>query len=125
MKIRRLPLFAGMLAMAGCATPDAHRRQQLDFLVGRTPVEVVRQFGVPNRSFTTGDRTFLAYVDETSSYFPRPSYAGRFGYGRGWGGSWAWDGGGWGAGYDQSACQTIFEIVQGHVAAWSLHGDGC
>jgi hypothetical protein len=129
MKFRCLSLITGLLAVtavAGCAVPDAQRRRQLDLLVGHAPVDVVRQLGVPSRSFTAGDRTFLAYVDETSSYFPGPSYGGRFGYGRGWAwDGWSWDGGGWGGGYDRSACETIFEIVQGHVAAWSLHGGGC
>lgn len=121
-----------MLSLAACQVPSPAQRRHLDSMIGRTPVDLIRNFGVPTRTYTTDGRTFLAYVDNESSYFPGsygPGYGfGGFGWGGGFGGGYGgFDGGygGFGGGYSSTTCQTTFEIAGDKVAAWTLRGDGC
>ena len=146
MSVRRsLPLIclvAPVLALAACASPTPAQRRALDAMVGRSPVDVVRSFGVPTRTYSTDGHTFLAYVDNESNYSPGspgPGWGwgfGGLGWGGGYGGGW---GGGWGGGYGgyggfgggfpptyyTSTCQTTFEISNDKVASWAMRGDGC
>ena len=147
MSCRRLvPLVliaASLLSLAACESPTPAQRRVLDSMIGRTPVDLVRSFGVPSRTYTTDGHVFLAYIDDESSYSP--------GSGPGWG--WGWGGLGWGGGYGvgyggggygggwgglygggfggfpptyyTSTCQTLFEVANDKVASWSMHGDGC
>ena len=138
---RLLPLAllaAPMLFLAACQVPTPAQRRHLDSMIGRTPVELVRNFGVPTRTYTTDGHTFLAYIENESSYFPGsfgPGYGfGGFGYGGGFGGygggfggfgGYGGFGGGFGPSYYSSSCQTTFEITSDKVASWTLRGDGC
>lgn len=147
MSVRRLlPLTliaVPMLSLAACQTPTPAQRRQLDSMVGRTQVDLVRNFGVPTRTYTADGRTFLAYIDNESSYYPG-SYGpgfGDFGYGGGFGGygggfgGFGGYGGGYGGGfggfggfpptYYTSTCQTTFEVASDKVTSWTMRGNGC
>lgn len=146
MTLRRLVPLAALAALSACAVPSPAQRKVLDSMIGRSETDLVRTFGVPSRNFTTDGHTFLAYVENETSYSP--------GSGLGWG--WGWGGGGWGGGfggygggfggygggfggfggygggfggfppsYYQSSCATTFEINGGRVASWNVRGDGC
>ncbi len=143
---RLIPLAATLLALSACAVPSPAQRKVLDSMIGRTEPELVRAFGVPSRTFSTEGHTFLAYVENDSSYSPGFGgfYGGGFGYG-GYGGFGGFGyGGGFGGGYGgfggfgglggfggvpptfySSSCATTFEITNARVASWSVHGDGC
>ena len=98
----------------------------------------MRNFGVPTRTYAADGHTFLAYVENESSYFPGsfgPGYGG-FGYGGfggGFGGFGGYGGGfggfGYGGGfpptYYSSSCQTTFEVASDKVTSWTMRGDGC
>ncbi|WP_419729779.1 hypothetical protein [Lichenicola sp.] len=141
MKLQTIVPLAALLALSACEVPSPAQRKQLDSMIGRSETDLVRSFGVPTRTFSTDGHTFLAYVDNESSYSP-----GSPGLGWGWGwGGWGWGGGGfgpggfgggWGGGYGgfgdgfgpsyyQSSCTTTFEVDGGRVASWKLRGDGC
>ncbi len=136
--LRLVVLAAPLLGLAACQTPSPAQRRLLDSLVGRPPVEVVRNFGVPTRTYSTDGHSFLAYIEDESSYFPGSGgfgYGG-FGYGGygGFGGFGAFDGldgdgyggfGGFAASYYSASCQTLFEVIDDKVASWSLRGNGC
>ncbi|GBQ66619.1 hypothetical protein AA103196_1452 [Ameyamaea chiangmaiensis NBRC 103196] len=142
--IRLVPLVA-LLALTACETPSPKQRRLLDSMVGQPEVSLIRQFGVPTRTFSANGHNFLAYVDNQTSYYS----GGGSGWGWGWGGGgWGWGGpgwgggwGGWGSGYGMggpggwgggwggstysSSCQTTFEVIDGKVSAWTMRGDGC
>ncbi len=140
---RLLPLVvlaAPLLGLAACQTPTPAQRRLLDSLIGRPPVEVVRNFGVPTRTYSTDGHSFLAYIEDESSYFPGSGFGyGGFGYGGyggfggfggygGFGGFGGYDGFGFGGfppSYYSASCQTLFEVVDDKVASWSLRGNGC
>lgn len=111
-------------------------------MIGRSETDLVRVYGVPTRTFTTDGHTFLAYIQNESSFSPGTPGFGGWGWGGGWGGGgwggggWGgfggWGGGGWGGGwggfppsYYQSSCATTFEVDNGRVSGWNLRGDGC
>ncbi|MCQ8279043.1 hypothetical protein NFI95_11350 [Acetobacteraceae bacterium KSS8] len=125
-----------LLAVAGCAVPSAEQRRALDSMIGRSETDLLRTYGVPTRTFSTNGHTFLAYVQNETSFSPGTPGWGGWGWGGGWGGwgggwgpGWGGWGGGWGGGfppsYYQSSCATTFEVNNGVVAGWTLRGDGC
>ncbi|WP_264921743.1 hypothetical protein, partial [Tanticharoenia sakaeratensis] len=98
MKTSRLVPFAALLALTACEVPTAAQRRQLDAMVGKSEVDVLRQFGVPQRSFQASGHNFLAYIDNQTNY----SGGGGWGWGWGggpWGGGWGGGWGGWGGGW--------------------------
>ncbi|MGI4746319.1 MAG: hypothetical protein ACRYGI_02040 [Janthinobacterium lividum] len=150
MNVKTLVPLAALLALSACEVPSPAQRKMLDSMIGKSETDLVRSLGVPTRNFNTGGHTFLAYVDNESSYSP-----GSPGVGWGWGwGGWGWGGGGFGGGYGggfggggygggfggpwgggygggfgpsyyQSSCTTTFEVDAGRVASWNVRGDGC
>ena len=65
MSVRRLlplaVLVAPVLSLAACETPSPAQRRLLDSMIGHTPVEVVRAFGVPTRTYSAdGHETTFA-----------------------------------------------------------------
>jgi len=143
MTYARLIPLAALLVLAGCETPSPEQRKQLDSMIGQPEVNLIRQFGVPTRTFAANGHNFLAYIDNQTSYT-----SGGNGWGWGWGGGgWGWGGGpGWGGGWGgwgggpggwgygsngwggtsySSSCQTTFEIIDGKVSAWTMRGEGC
>ena len=138
---RLLPLAVlslPLLALAGCEHPTPAQRRLLDSMVGKTPVDVVRAFGVPTRTYTADAHSFLAYIDNETGYIPgTPGWGWGFG-GYGWGGGFGgfgyggYDGFGYGGGFGgfppssySTSCQTTFEVTDDTVRAWTMRGDGC
>lgn len=111
----------GTLLLAGCGDGGAARRAYLDSFVGRPEQELVRQFGVPTRTYETGGQKFLAYDDRRLDIIPDPLLVGGFGGPFfGYYGSW---------GYPplvvERGCETTFEVAGGRVQGWRLRGNGC
>ncbi|WP_016738064.1 hypothetical protein [Gluconobacter thailandicus] len=127
MKKAKLLSVVALLALSACEVPTLQQRQVLDGMVGKSEVDVVRQFGVPSRSYQTEGHSFLAYIENETQYSGGGGW-GWGGWGGGWGGPGGW-GGGWGGGfpstYYNTTCQTTFELVTGHVVGWTMRGDGC
>ena len=137
---QRLIPLAALLALSACAVPSPAQRKVLDSMIGRSEPELVRAFGVPSRTFSTEGHTFLAYVENDTSYSPGFGgfYGGGFGYG-GYGGFGGFGYGGFGYGgpgygfggfgtpptFYSSSCSTTFEITNARVASWTVRGDGC
>ncbi|ANQ42657.1 hypothetical protein BAR24_15120 [Gluconobacter oxydans] len=139
MKKAKLLSVVALLALSACEVPTLQQRQVLDGMVGKSEVDVVRQFGVPSRSYQTEGHSFLAYIENETQYSGGGGWGwggwgggwggpGGGGWGGGWGGPGGW-GGGWGGGfpstYYNTTCQTTFELVTGHVVGWTMRGDGC
>ncbi|MFT8402894.1 MAG: hypothetical protein ABF654_03350, partial [Gluconobacter potus] len=93
-KVGLLSVLA-LLGLSACEVPTLQQRKVLDSMVGKSEVDVLRQFGVPTRNYDAQGHTFLAYIDNETQYSP--------------GGGWGWDGwgGGMGTAYTYS-CQTNF-----------------
>lgn len=119
--MRYLGLIA-LLLLSACAHQElAARRAHLASLIGESEVELVRQMGVPTRTFTLHGEKFLAY-DERRLQFVPGFYGGPPWWGPGWG---PW---GWGAAPPVvvvRGCETTFEIQAGKVASFSLRGPDC
>ncbi|MFT8718874.1 MAG: hypothetical protein ABF824_05760, partial [Acetobacter sp.] len=67
---KRIVLVLALASLAACSGPTEAERKQLDSLIGKTEVDVVRTYGVPTRTFMAQDRLFLAYIDNQTSYSP-------------------------------------------------------
>ncbi|NHN88190.1 hypothetical protein [Acetobacter conturbans] len=144
---KRIWPVVALAALTACSGPTKEQRRQLDSLVGKTEVDVVRTFGVPTRTYQAQGHVFLAYIDNQTSYTPGSmgwgwgwdGWGGGWGGGGmgmgGWGGGWGGGPGGWGGGwgggggfppsYYSTVCQTTFEFVGGLVTGWTMRGDGC
>ena len=123
-----LTLAFGALILAACTT-GLDRRTFLNGMVGVTEADLVRQLGVPSRTFETGGHKFLAYEERRTEYLP----ASPFFFGGGFGGRFG--GGFWGPGYGFGGgvpaeviprrCETTFDIFGGRVQSWALRGNAC
>ncbi len=139
-------LIAPLVALSACAVPSPAQRKVLDSMIGRSEPELVRAFGVPSRTFSTEGHTFLAYVENDSSY--SPGFGGFYCGGGVFGGYGGFCGCGYGGGFGpgfgpgfgyggfggfggvpptfySSSCATTFEITNARVASWTVRGDGC
>lgn len=118
----RVPRFALLLslAVAGCVQ-GVPRQVYLNSLVGQSETELVRQLGVPSRTYETGGRTFIAYTEQRTDVVPTPGFfGGGFGF---WGDGYGY--GGFVPEIYQRTCETTFEIGGGRVLSWSLRGNAC
>jgi hypothetical protein len=120
------PLVAALIAvplLAGCATPEpqADRQAALGKLVGQSEADLVRQMGIPTRSFDTDGHRFLAYLERHVDITPATGP---------WAPFWGW----WGAGsYGPDVapmvvdfvCETTFEISGGKVQSFQVRGNAC
>lgn len=120
----RCAVLAALLLLGGCASRELEaRRAHLASLVGESEIELVRQMGVPTRTFTLSGDKFLAYDDRRLEFVPG-YYGGPPWWGPGWGrGPWFW--GSAPPIVVQRGCETTFEIQDGKVASFSLRGAGC
>lgn len=123
LRVRFVPPLA-LLLLAGCAAHAlAERRAYLTSLVGESEAALVRQMGVPTRTFETGGEKFLAYdtrhVDVVPGFYPPPWYGP--GFGPWWGYPYAWSP----PAVIARSCETTFEIKENKVASFSMRGDGC
>lgn len=122
-RVRFAPLLA-LLLLAGCASQAlAERRAYLTSFVGGSEAALVRQMGVPTRTFEAGGEKFLAYdtrsVDVVPGFYPSPWFGP--GFGPWWGYPYAWSP----PAVIARTCETTFEIKAGKVASFSMRGDGC
>ncbi len=119
---RLLALAVIALLLSACVDTVAQRVAELNPLVGQPEAELVRQLGVPTRTFETGGRRFLAYTENRVDAYPgafTPYYGGWGPYG----GYYA--GGMLGPEVVVQACETTFEIADGKVVSYSLRGNAC
>ncbi len=119
-----------VLSLAGCVIGPS-RRQVLDATIGRSETDLVRQFGVPTRTYDAGGRHFLAYVETNQEILGGGLGGGFGGFGPGFGGGFGGVGGfgGFYGGYPaeviDDSCETTIEVQTGIVRGWTLHGRGC
>ncbi len=116
----RIAVLALLLLTAACTT-GVDRRTFLNTLIGAPETEVVRQMGVPSRTYETGGHKYLAYSEQRADYiaggpflFGAGFYYGpRFGY----------------AAFPpqviERVCETTFDIAEGRVLTWALRGNAC
>lgn len=120
-RMRIVGLLA-VLLLGACVNQTLEaRRAQLASLIGKSEIDLVRQMGVPTRTFTLNGEKFLAYDDRRLEFVPG-FYGGPPWWGPGWG---PW---GWGASPPivvARGCETTFEIQGGKVASFSLRGPDC
>jgi hypothetical protein len=115
-------LAATTLTLAGCATTPPGPNPLLQAQIGKTEIQLVRDLGVPNRTYKANGIKFVAYEH---SY----QWADNWGGGGWYGGRWGrW--GGWGGDWGPTdiytvTCETAFEITGGVVTSYEFHGDGC
>jgi hypothetical protein len=116
----RAPMLLAVLALAACADPAAVARHQarLNALIGASETDLVRQIGVPSRSFDSDGHRFLAYSTSQVDIWPASPLIGfgRYGYGYG---------GGFPPQVVQWRCDTTFELVDEHVVTWKQRGNNC
>ncbi len=110
------------VVLAAC-TPASQRQDlatRLSVFVGRGEADLVREMGVPSRSYETGGSRFLAYASTTTTVYP--------GYYGGYGG-WGWRGpyyGGWGAPeVIRNTCEATFELRNQRILGVAVRGNGC
>lgn len=139
--IRHIVPVVVLLALGGCTyQTEAQINAELARHVGQSETALVRQMGVPTRSFDSGGRRFLAYYkgDQQITSFTDSGFGGGFGYGPGFGyGGWGgyggfggWGGWGFGGGFTDGTirslgCETTFEVTSGQVVRFTRHGNAC
>ncbi len=117
-------LLAALLLLLAACDPYALQRRQAEAarFVGASEADLVRQLGVPTRSFEAGGRRFLAYDQGHTDIVP-PLYP--------WRPAWPYGGFGFGYGGDfpaqvvQDVCETTFEVAAGRVTGFTLRGNAC
>ena len=121
--MRKMLALAGLALLAGCAYPSPQHVAALNALVGKSEADLMRAYGVPNRTYDTGGLRFVTYsvsriesygvagVEPDFGYYPYG--IGAFGYGA------------YGQDIVQRDCNTTFELKSGTVQAWTLRGNAC
>lgn len=122
--MRSSPLLL-VLALAACGNYGAERRAYLSSLIGAPEPELVRQLGVPSRSYETEGRKFVAYDERRVDLIPAGPFFGGFGYGYGGFGGGYGGFGGFPPQIVERGCETTFEIGAGRVQSWALRGNAC
>ncbi|HTU55074.1 MAG TPA: hypothetical protein VMF62_13990 [Acetobacteraceae bacterium] len=120
--MRRLACLA-LLVLLGACTDHAllQRRAYLASFVGQSEADLVRQLGVPTRTFALKDETFLAYDDRHLELLPGFS-AGAPAWGT-WGPGWGW---GWAPPIVVArGCESTFDIRGGKVVGLTMRGPDC
>ena len=128
MMIRKFLGLGAMALLAGCAYPSKQHIDSLNAIVGKPETDLVRTYGVPNRTYDTSGHRFLAYSESHLDEFGGDPGFGYGGFGYGWGGFGYGGYGGYG-GFPpeivQESCTTTFELTGGVVRAWNLKGNDC
>lgn len=125
--MRTLAALAGLSLLAGCAYPSPQHVQALNALVGKSETDLLRAYGVPNRTYDAAGHKFLAYSRSRIESFPgTPGFGYGYGLGFGYAGfSPGFGYGGFGPDIQQRDCDTTFELTAGRVTTWSLRGNDC
>lgn len=125
---KALLLLTGTLALSACAYPSPKLVAQLDSLKGRPEADLIREMGVPSRTYDSSGHRFLAFSRSRIDSIPGTPgfYPYGWGYWGGWGG-YGW--GGWGGGIGpqivQRDCEITFDLAAGTVQSWTLRGNDC
>jgi hypothetical protein len=122
--MRKLLAFAGVVMLAGCAYPNPQHVAALNALVGKSETDMLRSYGVPNRTYDSNGTRFVTYAVSRIDTIPGDFGPG-FGWGGGWGGGWGPWGGGFGPEVVQRDCNTTFELRGGVVQSYQLRGNDC
>lgn len=120
--MRRLACLTLLILLGACTNQAVlQRRAYLAAFIGRSEADLVRQLGVPTRTFTLKGETFLAYDDRHLELLPG-FYAGSPGWGP-WGPGWGW---GWAPPFVVArGCETTFDIRDGKVVGLAMRGPDC
>ena len=120
--MRRLACLAVLVLLGACTNHALEqRRAYLASFVGQSEADLVRQLGVPTRTFSLKDETFLAYDDRHLELLPG-FYAGPPGWGP-WSPGWNW---GWAPPIVIArGCESTFDIRDGKVVGLAMRGPDC
>lgn len=120
--MKRLLLIAVLVALSGCAT-TANYEKTLKSWVGASELDLVRSWGPPQSTHTTGGRTFLVYSSARSVLMPgvQPTYTANT-YGNT---TYVNSHGGMPAQNLNFQCQTTFEVSNEKIVGWSWRGNDC
>jgi hypothetical protein len=119
------PLLAALIAaplLAACAapTPPVDRQAAAAGMVGQSEVDLVRQMGVPTRSFDSDGRRYVAYLERRVNVTQGSGV---------WAPFWKHWVGGYGPDVAPEVvdytCETTFEIDGGKVRWFTLRGNAC
>jgi hypothetical protein len=94
------------LALAACTS----RADALAPLVGQSEQVLIQKFGVPDQQIHLNGHDYLAYTDLVSTFYPSGPVAVLYH-------------GGYTVNFFQ--CQKTFDVVNGRVVGFSLHGHAC
>jgi hypothetical protein len=120
--MRKLLVLAGAALLAGCAYPSPAHVAALNALVGKSEADLLRAYGVPNRTYDTNGLRFVTYSVSRIESYGGYGFAPAFGfYPYGYGGF----GEEFGPDIVQRDCNTTFELKGGVVQAWTLRGNAC
>lgn len=122
--MKRLAALALAAALAGGCSTLPQREAFLNSLVGKPVTDLVGQLGVPNRTFDTEGRRYLAYDERRVDVFPGGPYLGGPYIARGFG-YLGYDGYTFAPDVVTWNCETTFEVVNARVQSWSLRGNAC
>lgn len=116
-----LPLI---LALAACAVTREQSIEKMNSYVGKTDQEVIKGWGVPDKSYTLDDGTEVIAYREVREKYDGPtstlcmgSYPGAFGY--------SVCGGGGRTRQVKLICEYSFYFKNGRVTRWDQHGNNC
>ncbi len=130
--MRKVLLLAGVALLAGCAYPNPQHVAALNGLVGKSETDMLRSYGVPNRTYDANGERFVTYAMNRIETIPGDSFGPGFGYGGfgyggfGYGGfGYGGFGGGFGPEVIQRDCDTTFELRAGVVQSYKLRGNDC
>lgn len=119
---RLLFSVSAAVILSACATTENYEKI-LSAWVGAEEIDLVRQWGAPNRTYEAGGSKFLTYASRQNVYLPgaAPTYqttiVGKTAYTTQVGGT---------PGYVIGvACITTFEVKDSRVVAWQWRGDDC
>jgi hypothetical protein len=120
-------LFAGALALSGCATGPSLQSRMAGY-TGASTQTLVEHLGVPDRQITTNGTAYLAYnvrhSEQLESGFGAVGpYFGRGFYGAGFGAGF-YDSG-FPQPIDQYVCTATFAMRDDHVVGFTLRGNDC
>jgi len=123
--MRKLTALAAAALLAGCAYPNPQHVAALNALVGKTETDMLRMYGVPNRTYDSNGVRFVTYQVNRIESIPGDFGPG-FGYGGfGYGGFGGFGYGGFGPEIIQRDCDTTFELHGGVVQSYQLRGNAC
>jgi hypothetical protein len=108
------------IVLTGCAglnpNKEANERynDMMNLYLGEPESLLIKVLGPPHQSYKSGSTTYLRYMDSRIVPVPAPLQMGgnnRFVM--------------FGGGAASISCDRTFEVENGTIVAWRLHGNGC